>query len=488
MGMQDETTLSSSFDDSRSRGNISHKKGGFLMKGKGIKLALMSLMLPALLAGCGGGNNNAKATNAPTNDKAEATAETTASAGENTPAEKITLKFFTALADRANGSGKVEQDIIDAYMKENPNVKIEVEALQDEPYKSKIKVYASSNQLPDIIQAWGQPSFLSPLLDNDLLLELNSADFEGNQFVSGSMDGFSKDGKLYGLPRGADYMVMYYNKKIFADNGIEVPKTTDDLLAAVKTLRAKKINPIAMNGMDAWTLPIWYEFVAQRQTGDFNTMDEAVARKISFTDPSLVAAATEMQQFADAKGFADGWLTADYGAARNLFGQGQAAMFFMGAWESGLATDENFSEEFRNNVGAFAFPASAKGKATDDAAWYGGGYAVSKNSKHAEAAVDFLKYFFAPEHWSKMLWQAGAGTPAQQFDQFLTGNETQLQKELIEVFSSMTSSSGTPLQDVGDDEFKQKVMEAHQSLLSDAITPEEFAKALDAASDKFAGK
>lgn len=321
------------------------------MKSKGIKLMLMSLMLPALLAGCGGGNNNAKATNAPANDKAEATAEATA----NAPAEKITLKFFTALADRANGSGKVEQDIIDAYMKEHPNVKIEVEALQDEPYKSKIKVYASSNQMPDIIQAWGQPSFLSPLLDNDLLLELNSADFEGDQFVSGSMDGFSKDGKLYGLPRSADYMVMFYNKKIFADNGIEVPKTTADLLAAVKTLRANKINPIAMNGMDAWTLPIWYEFVAQRQNGDFNKMDEAVARKISFNDPSLVAAATEMQDFANAKGFADGWLTADYGAARNLFGQGQAAMFFMGAWESGLATDVNFSEEFRNNVGAFAF-------------------------------------------------------------------------------------------------------------------------------------
>lgn len=54
------------------------------MKSKGIKLMLMSLMLPALLAGCGGGNNNAKATNAPANDKAEATAEATA----NAPAEK----------------------------------------------------------------------------------------------------------------------------------------------------------------------------------------------------------------------------------------------------------------------------------------------------------------------------------------------------------------------------------------------------------------
>jgi raffinose/stachyose/melibiose transport system substrate-binding protein len=373
-------------------------------------------------------------------------------------------------------------------MKEHPNVKIEVEALQDEPYKSKIKVYASSNQLPDIIQAWGQPSFLSPLLDNDLLLELNKSDYDSNKFVAGSMDGFSKDGKLYGLPRGADYMVMYYNKKIFADNGIAVPKTTAELMDVVTKLREKKINPIAMNGMDAWTLPIWYEFAAQRVNGDFTKMDDAVARKISFSDPDLVTAAKDMKAFADAKAFADGWLTADYGAARNLFGQGQAAMFFMGAWESGLATDENFSEDFRNNVGAFAFPASDKGKATDDAAWYGGGYAVSKNSKHPEAAVEFLKYFFAPENWSKLLWQAGAGTPAQQFDEFLTGKETNLQKELIDIFSTMTSSSGTPLQDIGDDEFKQKVMEAHQALLSDKLTPEDFAKALDAASDKFAGK
>ncbi|MFF2910953.1 ABC transporter substrate-binding protein [Paenibacillus sp. NPDC057934] len=457
-----------------------------MMNGKGIKLVLASLMVSVGLAGCGGGNNNAPAANTPT-DSPESTAPATNSGG-NTPEEKVTLKFFTALADRANGSGKVEQDIIDAYMKEHPNVKIEVEALQDEPYKSKIKVYASSNQLPDIIQAWGQPSFLSPLLDNDLLLELNKADFEGDQFVAGSMDGFSKDGKLYGLPRGADYMVMYYNKKIFADNGIEVPKTTAELMDVVKKLRDKKINPIAMNGMDAWTLPIWYEFAAQRVNGDFTKMDEAVARKISFSDPDLVTAAKDMKAFADAKAFADGWLTADYGAARNLFGQGQAAMFFMGAWESGLATDENFSDDFRNNVGAFAFPASDKGKTTDVAAWYGGGYAVSKNSKHPEAAVEFLKYFFTPENWSKLLWQAGAGTPAQQFDQFLTGSETNLQKELIDIFSTMTSSSGTPLQDIGDDEFKQKVMEAHQSLLSDKMSAEDFAKALDAASDKFAGK
>ncbi|MBU5441526.1 ABC transporter substrate-binding protein [Paenibacillus sp. MSJ-34] len=451
---------------------------------KSMKLLLLSLILAIGLAGCGtkdAGNTGSNADKPPeTGTEQETKTEKTA--------DPVTLKFFTALADRTNGIGKVEQDIIDAYMNENPNVKIEVEALQDEPYKSKIKVYASTNELPDIIQAWGQPSFLSPLLDNDLLLELNPSDFASSNFVAGSLDGFSKDGKLFGLPRNTDYAIMYYNKQIFADNGIEVPKTTDDLLAAVKKLRENKVNPIAMNGMDGWTLPIWYDYVAQRVTGDFNVMDQAFERQISFTDERLVQAAANMQEFAKAKGFADGWLTADYGAARNLFGQGQAAMFFMGNWEAGLATDTNFSEEFRNNVGAFPFPASDKGKETDITAWYGGGYAISKNSKHQEAAVDFMKYFFQPDHWPKQVWQSGAGTPAQKFDEFLTGDETELQKQLIDIFNNMTSSSGTPLQDVATDEFKQKVMEAHQSLLNEKMTPEEFAKALDAAADKVAGK
>ena len=453
------------------------KKGGHNVKK--LMFFTLALIIIVSLTACGANNSKTTSSNTPATNGNETNTDV------DEAAKDVTLKFLTALADRSNGQGKIEQDIINAYMEEYPNVKIDVEALQDEPYKSKVKIYATTNALPDIIQSWGQTSFIKPLLDAGMLEELNEADFSSYNFVSGSLDGFKQDDKLYGLPRNTDYFVLYYNKKLLADNNIEVPKTTLELFDATKKLREKDINPITTNAMEGWSLPIWFEYVAQRQNGDFNKIDDVLAGKATFTgNEQFLAAAKELQQFQTDKALADGFLTADYGASRNLFGQGKAAFFLMGSWESGLATDENFSEEFRNNVAAAPYPASDAGKLTDVAAWFGGGYSISANSENKEEAIQFLKYFYAPENWAKQIWQSGAGIPAQNFDAFLTGNENNLQKELVDIFSSITTSSGTPLQDQGTDEFKNKVMEAHQSLLGGKSTPEEFLTKLDEAAKK----
>ena len=58
-------------------------------------------------------------------------------------------------------------------------------------------------------------------------------------------------------------------------------------------------------------------------------------------------------------------MVSDYGAARNLFGQGKAAMYLMGSWEMGLATDSNFSDEFKSNVDAFKFPVHRRRQGQD---------------------------------------------------------------------------------------------------------------------------
>ncbi|MFB9326070.1 extracellular solute-binding protein [Paenibacillus aurantiacus] len=407
----------------------------------------------------------------------------TAASGKAVQAEGVvTLKLFTALSDRANGAGKVEQELIDAYMAANPGVKIEVEALQDEPYKSKIKVYAATNDLPDIIQTWGQASFIKPLIDNELLMPLDLGDYVAAGFMPGAVDGFSQDGNAYGLPRSTDYFLMYYNRKMFADNGVPIPKTTDELKTTVKKFRAKGINPIAVNGMDLWSFPIWFEYVHQRLTGDFSLMDRALRREMPFNADSFLAAAREMQQLAEMGAFADGYLTADYGTARNLFGQGQAAMYLLGSWEIGLATDAAFPDAFRENVGAMAYPASAQATSTGTAVWYGGGYSIARHTRHPEEAEAFLRYFFQPEHWAKRLWEKGAGIPASRFA--LTGKETALQKQLLAILEKTTSRSGTPILDEGTPEWKETIMDLHGKLLEGVITPEAFVEGLDEAASR----
>lgn len=209
---------------------------------------LAVLILTIGLAACGGNEDDSSNNNI--GSDVQASNDSNSEDEDNDEAEEVTLSFFTAQPDRTTGMGAIEQQIIDAYMDANPNVTIEVEALQDEPYKDKIKIYSSVNDLPDIMHTWGQSSFIDPLINNELLHELDPDDFADLGFIEGSMDGFSKADSLYGLPKNTDFLVLYYNKRIFEENGLELPETQEDLVEVSQQLRESGISPIAVNGMD----------------------------------------------------------------------------------------------------------------------------------------------------------------------------------------------------------------------------------------------
>ena len=48
----------------------------------------------------------------------------------------------------------------------------------------------------------------------------------------------SSDGKLWAIGDSVETTLLFYNKEIFAENGIEVPATWDELMAACDTLAA----------------------------------------------------------------------------------------------------------------------------------------------------------------------------------------------------------------------------------------------------------
>lgn len=397
--------------------------------------------------------------------------------------EKVTLKVFSNLPDRKNGQGLVEQMIIDEYMKENENVTIEVEALDEEAYKTKFKAY-SMEGMPDVVSIWGQPAFLDEVVDAGVLAELNPEDYTDYKFIEGSLNGFTYDGKLYGLPRNTDVACIYYNQKMFEDNGWEIPETYDDLLALAEKISAKDIIPMAMDGGDGWPMAVYLSDVLFKLTGeDYSAVVSNAVSTGDFSDENLKKATELLKAAADAKLFQNGYDSQDYGTAMNLFTNAQAAMFYMGSWEASMALNEDIPEEIRKNIRIFTMPVIDGGKAsaTDITAWNGGGYAVSAASKVKEEAVRFLNYMYQPDKLSKYGWENGVGMSAQDQSPYMTDNETELQMQIVEAVNNATSVSGTPINDCGLSAFKTSIESEIQSVSNGSMSVDDFLSAIGAA-------
>lgn len=429
------------------------------MRKRFLSTVLMVTMVATMAVGCG-----------------KSTATTDKKKGD----DKITLKVFSNLPDRKNGQGLVEQQIIDEYQKEHKNVTIKVETLDEEAYKTKFKAY-SMEGMPDVVSIWGQPSFLDEVLDAGVLAELNEDDYKDYGFISGSLDGFKKNGKLYGLPRNTDVAGFYYNEKMFKENGWSVPKTYDELLELAKKINDKGIIPLAMDGGDGWPMAVYLSDILYKLTGsDYSSTVSDAIKKGDFTDANIKKATEILKQTADAKMFQKGYDSQDYGTAQNLFTNGQAAMFYMGSWEASMALNEDIPKDIRENIRVFTMPTikGGKGKATDIAAWNGGGYAVSSTSEHKEEAIKFLNYMYQPDKLSKYGWENGVGMSAQDQSAYMTGKETKLQMHFVDAVNNATSLSGTPINDCGPSTFKTSIESEIQSVSNGSKSVDDFLKTI----------
>ncbi len=426
----------------------------------------LAVVLTAAVAGCSS-NNGAASSGA-------------ASGANGDSSKKVALTFFSNLPDRSTGQGLLEQQLIDNFTKENTNVSVTVQSLQDDPYKQKFKTYVAANNLPDVFMVWGQPSFFQSIMEQGYAAELNKGDYDSYDFLPGSLDGFSLNGKLYGLPRNSDFMALFYNSKILSDNGLQPPQSTSDFTAMAQKLKAKGISLFAIGGQEKWPLAILWNDMVVKETGSDKVVRDAFTKQ-DFSDPKLLQASTDFQKLAKSGIFQASISTDKTADAQNLFAQGKAAMYYSGEWDMSMATNDAFSEDFRKNLKVMAFPTAegGSGKLTDIMGWNGGGYAVSAKSPNKDAAVKLVNYILKPENWTKSGWEQGLIVPAQKFTDYMTGKETEVQKSLVNILSTATSTSGTPVNDSGSAQFKTDFETAVQELATGMIKPDKFIQTLN---------
>lgn len=213
---------------------------------------------------------------------------------------------------------------------------------------------------------------------------------------------------------------------------------------------------------------------------------EYIANGSNHSDESYYKAAAYYKKLMDAGFYQQDFETTDYSSARNLFLQGRAAMYTMGSWEMGMATDTSIPENIRKNIRATTFLSLGSGKKTANnlVGWYGGGYSVHKNSTAISEAIKLMNTIMLSDNYAKLGWENGHVIPPVNLVNYLNGRESALQKDLVKIFDDAETISGPAFNDRLTPDFKSQAENLVLQLSKGVLTPEMFVKELKMAKEK----
>jgi raffinose/stachyose/melibiose transport system substrate-binding protein len=322
-----------------------------------------------------------------------AVAATGAGTATNPPAHPELLGVQTANTSTWN---QVLTALTQQYAKIAPGTTFKYDYAPQTQLNQKVQLLASQNALPLLYNTPANDTLFQMAKKGQVLDVAKEARKLGvsNQLVPAAVSILRTlyNGKVLSLPMEFNIEGVWYNKKIFADNGIAVPKTWDELVAAAAKLKTAGIQPFAASGIQGWPIT--------RLIGNYlfstlgaDAMAKVQAGEVKLTDPQYVAAAQAVADLGAKGYFGDGVASLDYTPAEDLFLQGKAAMFYMGSWILSELNDPKQDQIGLSNVGFFPFPSVAGGKGPSPIIPMNAGQPSSVNPKQLDAANEkWLKY------------------------------------------------------------------------------------------------
>ncbi|GHV50909.1 ABC transporter substrate-binding protein [Spirochaetia bacterium] len=300
----------------------------------------------------------------------------------------------------------VLEQIVDEYNKSQDTVTIQMEIMPWDTLFQKLMPAFIAGNGPDLI-AMGATRFPEYAQANRLeALDSHlsgSTKLSASNLVPGLMGAGVYQGKRYGMPMSFAAMVMYYNKTMFKEAGLDPenpPKTLVELQAAWDKLIKKDSNGQVSQYAQAIgvksTVPMVPVFMWMYGA------DVLVNGKSALNSPAAASAFTTLANAFKA-GLSPQGLTGQ--EADNLFAAGKAAIEFNGPWAL---------NGFRNagiDLGVAEVPAGPVARKT----WGGDSMLmINKDSKAKEAAWAFIEYWNSQEVQRK--WALEVGFPPTRTD------------------------------------------------------------------------
>ena len=312
------------------------------------------------------------------------------------PAEPTTVNFFT---DKAAWEPTFEA--MNEVSAPANGVTLEFSGYADPTaYDAFIKQAFQTRKAPDLF-TWHTGSQLKQLVDQGLVAEttqLWAQATEQGLVPDGLIDNYTFDGKQYCVPLNVAYWAMYYNKKVFADNGVEVPTTWDGLMDAAAKLKAAGVTPFhQMNFIFEF---VWFQTLVLGK--DPAVYQGLATGDASYLDPVVVEAVQLWKEMGDKGYFIDPGVQTD---PQTLLSTGEVAMANFGTFFTGQLTgiDQVSGEDY----GIFLIPNVNPQVTNQQVVLETGPLCVGAGSEHQDAALAYSSWWFTDE--AQTTWSTSRG-------------------------------------------------------------------------------
>jgi raffinose/stachyose/melibiose transport system substrate-binding protein len=325
-------------------------------------------------------------TSTPASTSPATVAPTSAATPAPTTAEKVTI---TVTSWRTDDIKMWQEKIIPAWAAKHPNTEVKFAPVETNNYNAATDASMQGGTGADVIAC--QPFEVTRAnVKKGYYVALD--DLEGlKQFDKTRIDAWAVDGKQYCMPVAAIHGVLYYNKGIFKELGLSVPKTWADFLQVLQKVKdSGKYSPLANGSGEGWALsgagidqtgPNWWK-------GEEGRMGLINGTK-KLTDADFVAA---FKAWGDLRPFLPkGFESLKYGDQQQLFALGKAAVWITGSWEIGMATSNGV------DAGVFAPPLAEAGSDLYVMVHPDLAFGVNAKGKHVDAAKEFANWLASDE-------------------------------------------------------------------------------------------
>ena len=375
------------------------------MKRKVALLLTLALMLTAV-TGCGSASQPADqsasqpADQSASTDKQAATEETAGESADESAAGKIKMITWS-------NAGTVDAlKELNAKFQSETGIEVELTEVPSTDYESLLNTRLAANDVDIFCYTTDSRAFAQPVVDwapmdqltwESIITGGNALDLSGYDWIKNWNTGAEvcryNDG-IYGIATGMTLMNgIFYNKKMFDDNGWTEPTTWDEFINLCEKIKATGVAPLTVGGGDTWPCQMSADAIVHTvEQGNENDLSEALwTGKRTYTDETSMKVFERQMEFLSY--MEDGFMGIAYSDVPARLVAGKAAMLYDGSWNAAQieSVDPNFE------YGYFALPG-------DDVHNFAGKYdltfGINAKSANTEAAAKWLEFFSQPENYT----------------------------------------------------------------------------------------